>query len=286
MCWRYAMRRLGRVCGYLLLGAMVAGMTLWGMGALYYSPLLPLLRQLLALTFGLATAGAFLVLPRRRWTLLGFGLVWGVLVLWWSTIPASNSRDWQPDVAVLPYATMDGDRVTLHNIRNFVYRTATDFTPRYYDKTFDLRQLESVDLISSYWAGEAIAHIFGSFGFGGQDYVAISAEIRKARGQDYSTLKEFFKQYTLIYVVADERDVIRLRTTYRQPHEEVYLYRTNVPPAQVRRLFLDYVQDINRCVEQPEFYNTLTTNCTTTILFHARASGGIARYNWKIPHST
>jgi hypothetical protein len=113
-------------------------------------------------------------------------------------------------------------------------------------------------------------------------YVAISAEIRKARGEDYSTLKGFFKQYTLIYVVADERDVIRLRTTYRQPHEEVYLYRTNVPPAQVRRLFLDYVRDINRRVAQPEFYNTLTTNCTTTILFHARASGGIARYNWKI----
>jgi Domain of unknown function (DUF4105) len=139
-----------------------------------------------------------------------------------------------------------------------------------------------VDLISSYWRSEAIAHIFGSFGFGGQEYVAISAEIRKARGQDYSTLKGFFKQYTLFYVVADERDVIRLRTTYRQPPEDVYVYRTRVPPAQARRLFLDYVRDINRRVAQPEFYNTLTTNCTTTILFHARASGGIARYNWKV----
>jgi hypothetical protein len=123
------MRRLGKVCGGLLLGVVVTGMTLWGMGALYYSPLPTLLCQLLATAFGLATAGAFLVLPHRRWTLLGFGLVWGVLVLWWSTIPASNSRDWQPDVAVLPSATMDGDRITLHNIRNFVYRTDTDFTP-------------------------------------------------------------------------------------------------------------------------------------------------------------
>jgi hypothetical protein len=100
--------------------------------------------------------------------------------------------------------------------------------------------------------------------------------------EDYSTLKGFFKQYELFYVVADERDVIRLRTTYRQPPEDVYLYRTRVPPAQARRLFLDYVRDINRLVEQPAFYNTLTTNCTTAILFHARASGGIARYNWKI----
>jgi hypothetical protein len=276
------MRRLGKVIGIGLLAIVMTAMTIWGMGALYYSPLPTTLRGGLATTFGLATVGAFLGLPRRRRTLLGFVLVWGALVGWWSTITPSNAREWQPDVAVLPSATVDGDRVTLHNIRNFEYRTATDFTPRYYDKTFDLRRLDSADLMSSYWAGEAIAHLFGSFGFGGQDYVAISAEIRKERMEDYSTLKGFFKQYELFYVVADERDVIRLRTTYRQPPEDVYLYRTRVPPAQARRLFLDYVRDINRLVEQPAFYNTLTTNCTTAILFHARASGGIARYNWKI----
>jgi hypothetical protein len=276
------MQRLGKVCWVLPLGAVVTVMTLWGMGALYYSPLPPLLRLLLALTFGLATAGAFLGLPQRRRTLLGFGLVWGILALWWSTIPASNTRDWQPDVAVLPSATLDGDRVTLHNMRNFVYRTATDFTPQYYDKTFDLQHLDSVDLISSYWAGEAIAHLMVSFGFGEQDYVAISIETRKERTEDYSSIKGFFKQYELIYVVADERDVIRLRTTYRQPREEVYLYRTRIPPARARRLFLNYVREINQLVAQPVFYNTLTTNCTTNIVFHLRASGGVVRYNWKI----
>ena len=276
------MRRIGKGCGVLLLGAIVIGMTVWAMGVLYYAPLPPRLRGPLALMFGLATAGAFLALPRRRWTLLGFGLAWGALLLWWSTIPASNHRDWQPDVAILPSATIAGDRVTLHNIRNFTYRTATDFSPRYYDKTFDLQRLESVDLISSYWAGEAIAHLLVSFGFGGQDYVAISIETYKERTEDYSSIKGFFKQYELIYVVADERDVIRLRTTYRQPPEAVYLYRTRIPPARARRLFLDYVREINHLAEQPAFYNTLTTNCTTNILFHIRASGGIARYNWKI----
>jgi hypothetical protein len=276
------MRWLGKVCGVLLLGVIVTGMTVWAMGALYYAPLPPSLCGPLALTYGLATAGAFLGLPHRRRTLLGFGLVWGALVLWWSTIPASHSRAWQPDVAVLPAATIDGDRVTLHNIRNFVYRTDTDFTPRYYDKTFDLQHLESVDLISVYWAGDAIAHLMVSFGFGAQDYVAMSIETRKERTEDYSAIKGFFKQYELIYVIADERDVIRLRTTYRQPPEDVYLYRTNIPPPQGRRLFLDYVREINHLVEQPAFYNTLTTNCTTNVLVHARASGGIARYNWKV----
>jgi hypothetical protein len=132
------MRRLGKLFGVGLLGLVVTGMTLWGMGALYHSPLPTPLREGLAAAFGLATAGVFLGLSHRRRTLLGFVLVWGVLVGWWSTIAPSNDRDWQPDVAVLPSATVDGDRVTLHNIRNIAYRTATDFTPRYYDKTFDL----------------------------------------------------------------------------------------------------------------------------------------------------
>jgi hypothetical protein len=237
---------------------------------------------MLAIAFGLATLAAFLMLPRRRRTLVGFALAWAVLVAWWSTISPSNARDWQPDVAVLPSATMDGERVTLHNVRNFAYRSDTDFTPQYYDKTFDLRQLETVDLIASYWAGDAIAHLMVSFGFGEQDFVAVSIETRKERTEDYSTLKGFFKQYELIYVVADERDVIRLRTTYRRPPEDVYLYRLRGTPERAQRLFLDYVQSINALAAHPEFYNTLTTNCTTTILVHARASGGQARYNWKL----
>ena len=142
--------------------------------------------------------------------------------------------------------------------------------------------MESVDLISSYWAGEAIAHLLVSFGFAEEDYVAISIETRKERTEDYSSIKGFPKQYELIYVGADERDVLRLRTTYRQPPEAVYLYRTRLPPARARRLFLAYVREINQLVEQPVFYNTLTTNCTTNIVFHLRASGGIARYTWKI----
>jgi hypothetical protein len=277
------MRRLSKQLGVGLLGVVVMGMTLWGMGALYYAAVAPVfLRGLLAVGFGLATAGAFLCLSPRRWTLLGYVLLWGALVVWWRTITPSNARDWQPDVAVLPSATVDGDRVTLHNIRNFAYRTATDFTPQYYDQTFDLRRLDTVDLLSSYWMGDAIAHLFVSFGFGGQDYVAISVETRKERTEDYSSIKGFFKQYELIYIVADERDVIRLRTTYRQPQEDVYLYRTRLAPVQARRLFMDYVQQLNRLVEHPQFYNTLTTNCTTNILFHTRSYGGRSRYTWKI----
>ncbi len=278
------MQRIGTILGVLLLILAVTVMTLWGMGALYYADAINgSLRRILAAAFGLATLGAFVFLPYRRRTLLGYLAVWVALVVWWNTLTPSHDRDWQPNVAVLPYATVDGDRVTLHNIRNFAYRTDTDFTPQYYDKTFDLTQLESVDLVSSYWGSQAIAHLFVSFGFGGQNYVAVSIETRMQHTERYSTLAGFFKQYELIYIVVDERDVIRLRTTYRQqPPEDVYLYRVRMPPARARRFFMSYVEKINALKAHPEFYNTLLTNCTTNILFHAETSGSSARYNWKV----
>ena len=280
-------RNLGQYCGRILVGLLIGliavGLTGWSIGVLYYhGPGDSLQRRLCALACGLAILCAVLCLPNRRRTLAGCLLVWGVLIAWWGTITPSHDRHWQPDVAILPYATVDGDRVTLHNIRNFAYRTATDFTPRYYDKTFDLGQLTAGDLLSSYWQGDAIAHLFVSFSFGGQDFVAVSIEARKEQHEDYASLQGFFKQYELIYVVADERDVIRLRTTYRQPQEEVYLYRLRLPPAYLRRLFMEYVREINALAAHPAFYNTLTTNCTTSILFHTRAAGGTAPYNWKV----
>ncbi|TMB10131.1 MAG: DUF4105 domain-containing protein [Deltaproteobacteria bacterium] len=232
--------------------------------------------------FAAGTLLAFALLPRRGRTLVGFLAVFAVVLAWWLRIPASNDRDWQPEVAVLPSVTIDGERVTIHNIRNFDYRTETDFTPRWYDATFDLAQLESADLLASYWMGDAIAHIFVSFGFADGRHVAISVETRKERGESYSTLAGFFKQYELFYVVADERDLIRVRTNYRQPREDVYLYRAQIPRENVLRLFLDYVRRINELKDHPAFYNTLTTNCTTAVLVHTRVNPGSPPFSWKV----
>jgi hypothetical protein len=197
-------------------------------------------------------------------------------------IPASNDRDWQTEVSVTPYATVKGDLVTIHGVRNFDYRTETDFTPRWEDRTYDLRKLDSVDLIAVYWAGKAIAHVMVSFGFQGKDYLAVSIETRKEKGEEYSTLAGFFRQYELVYIVADERDLIRVRTTYRQPQEDVYIYRTRAPLRSIRGFFLDYIQTMNDMHKQARFYNTLTTNCTTTILMHTRINPESPPMSWKI----
>jgi uncharacterized protein DUF4105 len=172
--------------------------------------------------------------------------------------------------------------VTIHGVRNFDYRTETDFVPRWEDRSYDLRTLDSVDLVAVYWAGKPIAHVMLSFGFRGKDYVAISIETRKEQGEHYSPLAGFFKQYEVVYVVADERDVIGVRTTYRQPPEDVYVYRVRAPRENIRRGFLDYLKTMNEMREHPRFYNTLTTNCTTGVLLHSRVNPESPPWSWKV----
>jgi Domain of unknown function (DUF4105) len=267
----------------ILGGIIVVAMTAWGAGAIYYSPIPNVVvRAGLAAIFVVATVLAFLLLPRRPRTLVGFVVTFAALVALYFQIPASNDRDWDPEVAVTPYATINGDMITIHGVRNFDYRTETDFTPRWETRSYDLGKLDSVDLVAVYWAGKAIAHIMVSFGFEGKDYLAVSIETRKEKGESYSTIAGFFRQYELFYVVADERDVIRVRTTYRDPQEDVYVYRTRAPLKNVHRVFLDYVKTINDLRERPQFYNTLTTNCTTGIWLHTRMNPESPPMSWKI----
>lgn len=267
-------------------GLVVIGATGWGSLVLFYlAPGSGGVRRALALSFavlGLGCLGALALGRARRWAALGFALgLAGVLAVWEGATP-SNDRDWQPDVAVLPWATFDGDLVTVHDIRNFDYRTETDFTPAYYDRTFDLRRLDRVDLVAVYWMGPAIAHTFLSFGFG-DDHLAVSIEVRKERTEQYSSVAGFFRQYELYYVVADERDVVRVRTNYRKsPPEDVYLFRMTGPLENARRVFLAYMRDMNELRDHPRFYNTLTTNCTSMILTNAAVNPGHLPYSWKV----
>ena len=237
------------------------------------------LRTLIPGTLGagiLALAGG---LGDRR-TLLGF-LAAGVVVLgWWLLLPPSNNSNWQPDVAVLPWAEIQGNRITIHNIRNCDYRSETDYTVRHYDKTFDLARLQTVDLVLVHWGSPLIAHTMLSFGFEGEGKVCISVETRKKVGEAYSTIMGFFRQYELTYVVADERDLIGLRTNYRG--EQVYLYPLITSGDFARNVFLDYLRKVNSLKERPEWYNALTGNCTTGIRVHTAPYDPDNRFDWRI----
>ena len=242
-------------------------------------------RLALAVVYGVAgiAAAVALVLHRGyRFALPVFAVALVAITVWWTGLRPSNEREWQPEVARLAYATINGDMVTVHNIRNFDYRTETDFTPAYYVRTYDLNKLDSGDLVAVYWMGPAIAHLLLSFGFG-DDHLAISIEARKEKGEGYSSAKGFFRQYELYYVVADERDVLRVRTNYRKdPPEDVYVYPLRVPRENIRRVFREYIRKMNALREHPEFYNTLTTNCTTAILTNTRVNPGSLPFSWKV----
>jgi len=261
----------------------MTAITLWGVGALNFSPLLPARwRAFAAASYGTASILAFALLPWPSRTAVAALALFAILVILFLRIPASNDRDWQPDVSITPHATVNGDLVTIHGVRNFDYRSESDFTPRWEDRTYDLRKLDSADIIAVYWSGKAVAHIMVSFGFQDQDYLAVSIETRKEKGESYSTLAGFFRQYELYYVVADERDVIRVRMTYRQPQEDVYIYRMRVRQNTIRLIFLDYIRAMNDLCVHPRFYNTLTTNCTTSILMHARINPESPPMSWQV----
>ena len=183
----------------------------------------------IASVFGLLGLSTSVGLVLGRWQnvlMSTYCLAFACLLIEWLSISPSNDRQWQTDARLLAYASFAGDVVTVHNIRNFDYRSEFDYRPAYYDKRFDLNRLQGVDLFAVYWMGPAIAHTIISFDFGDNDHLAISIEARKEQHEGYSTLKGFFRQYELIYFVADERDVIRLRTHYRKnPPEQVYRYR-------------------------------------------------------------
>lgn len=180
---------------------------------------------------------------------------------------ASNDRDWNIDQAVLPYAEIEGDIVSVHNIRNFSYTSTKEYTPNYYDNTFDLSKLKKVWYVVEPFSGiPGSAHTFLSFEFDGDDFVSISVEIRKEKGESYHPVKGLFNNYELMYVIADERDVIKLRTNFR--NDSVYLYPIKVSKEKSRELFLDMIMRTNELKDNPEFYNTITNTCTTNIVSH------------------
>jgi hypothetical protein len=201
------------------------------------------------------------------------------LLVWWLSLPPSNDRDWQPSVAQLPSAEIHGDKIVIRNLRNFDYRSETDFTPHWETRRYDLSRLRGLDLFVIYWGSPSIAHTILSWQFDDGQHLAASIETRSQTGQSYSAVRGFFRQYELYYVLADERDVIGLRTNHR--HEDVYLYRLRTPPARARALLLDYLKTVNHLASQPEWYNAFSHNCTTTIRLHAGNAMGKIPLDWR-----
>lgn len=229
-----------------------------------------------------AVAIAIIGLGRRQakfsWGCLAVALVIGVA--WWTSIAPSNDRDWAPDVAHGVTAEVAGPEVILHNVRNFDWKSDTDFVPSWETRRYSLDRLSAVDLVSSVWASPAIAHTLISFGFADGGHVVFSAEVRRERGEEFSEIGGFFKEFELVMIAADENDILRLRTNIRR--ENVTLLPLRLTPAQARALFLAFAARANRLSATAEFYQTVTTNCTTVIFELARLLDRPVPMDWRI----
>ncbi|WP_375773479.1 DUF4105 domain-containing protein [Archangium gephyra] len=208
------------------------------------------------------------------WSLGSRGLALGTLAVlcasvfaWTRTVQPSITRDWAPDLVRASRAEMQGSRVTLHDIRDFRYRSTTDWDAAWYSATYDTRELVRAWFIVEPFSGfEGAAHTMVSFEFSGDRFLSFSVEIRRERGETYSVLGGLFRQYEIIYVAGDERDLIQLRSNHRR--DDVYLYPVRASQERTAAFFLDMVQRMNDLHARPEFYNSFTSNCTTNLVRH------------------
>jgi hypothetical protein len=252
---------------------------LFNAAALHYSTIEPVIAlNLLTIAYAAGTGYAIFFMPFRRGMVVS-GVLSLCVFTWYLQDPPRNDRDWAVEYAIPPTVSVEGQDFRFTNIRDFSYRTPTDPIPAYYDADFRLDQLSSVDLVASHWAGDSIAHIFLTFNFSDGRHLAMSIETRRQERFSFSAVAGFFRRYELFYVVADERDLIGVRTDVRR--ERVYLYRLNLPAQSRDALFLSYVKKIQELSEHPRWYNTLTSNCTTGILARANAPGRM-RFNWRV----
>jgi len=269
--------RVLRFTAYALAWIVAVLCNTWAFGALYFD--LPAFGAWAGILFVLVLL-AVVVFVRE--TLVKLVVVFGaftIVVVWWLTLKPSNDRPWQSDVAQTAWAEIKGDVVTIHNVRNCDYRSETDFTPHWESRVVRLSEITGMDVCINYWGSPWISHPIVSFLFADALPLCFSIETRKTIGQTYSPLRGLYRQYTLIYIVADERDSIRVRTNYR--HEDVYLYHTLASPAQARERFLEYIRAMNRLRDHARWYNEITANCTTSIRTQ-RSVNERAPWDWRM----
>lgn len=261
-----------------LLWIIAVGFTTWAFGALTFD--FPYAKNITRWAFLVLIVGIVL-LNRSFWKALALTTLACTLVLaWWLTQKPRNDRPWQPDVAQLAWAEINGDDITLHNVRNCDYRTPTDFTPHWETRKLRLSQLTGVDMFINYWGSPWMAHPIVSFQFADAPPICFSIETRKEVGEKYSAIGGIYRQYELIYTAADERDVVRLRTNFRKG-EDSFLYRLKISPERARERFMEYITTLNQMREQARWYNAITTNCTTAIRTQHPKSQRIP-FDWRL----
>lgn len=258
----------------LVCGVLGVALSLWAFGALYFDA-----APAAAWIFLFVIIATLVALRRtgRAWSVpfAGFAAV----LVWWLTLVPSHQREWSIEYSKLPEARIEGDTLTVSNVRTFDYPRGGEPVPRWETRTYRLADLEGMDLAVNYWGSPWIAHPIVIFRFKDQLPLAFSIETRREAGEEYSALAGFFRRYELIVLAADERDLLRVRTGFRQG-EDVYLYATTATPERARRRLMEYVDTINALQDRARWYNAVTSNCTTAI--RGMRKGDPMPFDWRM----
>jgi hypothetical protein len=258
-------KRVRTIAAIALSAPLLLLLVAWACGALYYTFPVPSLRFASMIVFAAGCVIALVVVKNKLAAVALVLLAFLAVLGWFLSIAPTNDRPWRTEVAVMPWSEIHGDDVTVHSVRDFQYRTPDDFDVRYVDKRFDMAKLQATDIYFSYWDGNrSVAHTMFSWDFGGPDVLCLSVEIRREIGQPDDTLAGIYKQFEILYILADERDVVRLRTNHRR--EEVYLFRTLLTPDESRQFLREVLREVNDLRDHPQFYRTLGNNCTTSVV--------------------
>ena len=205
----------------------------------------------------------------RKVDVLLYILIFSLSVLWYFNLDAKHDRHWSPEVEKMLQYERQGNLVTLHNVRNFNWHSPDDYDVHWETRQYDLDQLTGVNIITSYWMGPQIAHTLVSFDFANAKPLTFSIEIRKEQHEQFSAIGGFFRKYEVSLIAADESDIIYTRSNVRD--EQVYFFPIHMPKAEMRALFNEYLVQADDLKQQAQWYNTLTSNCTTLVFDMAQA---------------
>jgi len=271
---------------WILWGLLATGVLLsggWATLALWYQFPGRVVGRMLSAAAWAAFVLALLVTGWAHHRGLAFGiyaLAFTAMLSWWRTIMPSNHREWADDVARMLTGEVEGNLVTLYNVRNFQWRSNDDYDIHWETRRYDLGRLISADLLLSSWGMPGIVHALLSFGFDDGSHVVFSVEVRRRRNQAFSSIGGFFKHFERTIVAADERDLIRVRTNVRMEND--HLFRLRMSKSAMRALLLAYMHEANELAAKPAFYNTVTSNCVTIVYDMAKEIDSGLAYDYRL----
>lgn len=212
-------------------------------------------------------------LRRSLLALLAFSLLFLLIV---SLREPSLDRSWDEDVNVLAGVDFSADEtVTLAQIRDWQYSVNAIRSKSYFDASFDPNDIVAMWMYEQQLDPSGlIAHTFVVFEFDESyeraRYLGLSVETRRERGETYSIIGGALRSFEITHIWATEEDLVTRRVQFL--NYPLTRYRLEIPAAYRSRIFLKFAEETRSLASQARWYNTISNNCTSSLIKFVNAS--------------